>query len=98
MTFVQIIEYKTTRADELNAISDRWVAETEGRRTASRSLVLSDRDQPDTIVLVAEFPSYEAAMKNSELPETSKFAKEITELCDGLPVFRNFDLIREEQL
>lgn len=98
MTFVQIIEYKTTKADELNAITDRWVAETEGRRTAGRSIVLSDRDQAGMVVVVVEFPSYAEAMKNSELPETSKYAKEIVELCDAPPVFRNLDLIREEKL
>lgn len=98
MTFVQIIEYKTTKVDELNAITDRWMAETEGRRTARRSIVLSDRDQADTVVVVVEFPSFEEAMKNSELPATSKYANETIALCDAPPVFRNLDLIREEKL
>lgn len=98
MTFVQIIEYKTTRMDEVNALIDRWMAETDGRRTASRSIVLSDRDQAGTVVVVVEFPSFEEAMKNSELPETSKLAKQISELCDGPAVYRNLDLIRQEKL
>lgn len=98
MTFVQIIEYKTSRADELNALTDQWMAATEGRRTATRSVVLSDRERPDTFVVMVEFPSYEVAMENSALPETSKFAEQMSALCDGERSFRNLDLVREEKL
>jgi hypothetical protein len=44
-----------------------------------------------------EFPSYEEAMANSELPETAEFAARLMELCDGPPTFRNLDVLREMQ-
>ena len=34
-------------------------------------MLTRDRDRPNTYVDIVEFPSYEDAMKNSELPETA---------------------------
>jgi hypothetical protein len=96
--FVQIIEYTTTRKDEMDKLLDRWVEATEGKRTAARALVTSDRDKADTYVEIVEFPSYEDAMRNSQLPETDQFAGEMAKLCDGPMTFRNLDLIREESM
>jgi hypothetical protein len=75
MTFVQIIEMTTTKAPEIEELMDGWMAATEGRRSASRSLLTKDRKRPDTYVQVVEFPSYEEAMANSALPETTAFAE-----------------------
>ena len=76
MGFVQIIEFKTDKIDEVRAMDKEWRAATEGKRTRQpRSLVVEDRDRPGTYLVVVEFPSYEAAMKNSQLPETGDFAK-----------------------
>ncbi|HVW43241.1 MAG TPA: hypothetical protein VHC18_18015 [Amycolatopsis sp.] len=98
MTFVQLIEFKTSRADQLNDLMDQWLAETEGKRTATSALVMSDRDNPGTYVEIVEFPSYEEAMRNSNLPETSKFAERISELCDAPPVFHNLEVLRSQKL
>ena len=46
MTFVQIIEMTTTKAPEIEELMDRWMAATEGRRSASRSLLTKDRERP----------------------------------------------------
>ena len=35
MSFVQIIEFTTSRADEFNALLDEWLERTEGKRTAT---------------------------------------------------------------
>ena len=48
-------------------------------------------------VQIVEFPSYEDAMANSELPETSAFAKQLTELCDKPIAFRNLDVRRSKR-
>jgi hypothetical protein len=94
MTFIQIIEVSTTRPEEIQELVEQWSAKTAGRRTAYRSTFTADRDRPNTYVRVVEFPSYEEAMTNSGLPETSEFAENLARLCDGPPVFRNLDVQR----
>src|SRR4051812_9561680 len=94
MEFVQIIEMQTKRFDEIERLHEAWRAETEGIRTAASELVVKDRDRPDTYQVIVRFPSYEAAMENDALPATQKFAKEVGELLEGPPVFRNLDLVR----
>ncbi len=96
--FVQLIELTTTKIAEIEQLTSEWMAATEGRRKAVRSQLTRDRDRPDTYVQVVEFPSYEAAMANSELPETSDFAAKIAALCSSGPVFRNLDVVRTDAL
>ena len=98
MPFIQIIEYKTSRIDELNAALDGWLEATKGKRAATRGVQTKDREASDTYVQIVEFPSYEEAMANSDLPETSEFAAKLVSLCDGPPSFRNLDVLREEQM
>ena len=75
-----------------------WMAATEGRRSASRSVLTKDRERPDTYVQVVEFPSYEEAMANSALPETTAFAEKLSALCVSGPTFRNLDVVRVDEL
>jgi hypothetical protein len=96
MPFIQIIEYKTSRIDELDAALDVWLEKTAGKRAATRGVQTQDRDAENTYVQIVEFPSYEDAMANSKLPETSEFAEQLASLCDGPPTFRNLDVLREE--
>ncbi|WP_326565973.1 hypothetical protein VSH64_29380 [Amycolatopsis rhabdoformis] len=98
MSFVQVIEFKTSRPDELNELMDEWKTATKGSRTATHAVVMSDRDNPGTYMEFVEFPSYEEAMRNSQLPETSKIAERMGKLCDGPPVFHNLDVMRDERL
>jgi quinol monooxygenase YgiN len=98
MPFIQIIEYKTSRIDELNAALDAWLEATKGKRGATRGVQTKDRDATNTYVQIVEFPSYEEAMANSNLPETSEFAAKLASLCDGPPSFRNLEVMREEQM
>jgi hypothetical protein len=98
MGYIQIIEYKTSRIDELNATLDAWLEQTKGKRLATRGTQTRDRDTDNTYVQIVEFPSYEDAMTNSRMPETSELAAKLAELCDGPPSFRNLDVIREVQM
>jgi hypothetical protein len=91
MSFVQIIEYTTSRPDEVRALTDEWWSATEGRRQVIRSVVGVDRERPGRYVQIVEFPSYERAMENSSLPETTALAERIASLCDEPPSFRNVD-------
>ncbi|MFE4362609.1 hypothetical protein [Kitasatospora sp. NPDC056800] len=95
MRFIQIIEYRTSRIDEFNALLDSWVEKNAGHRLAIRSLQTRDRDGENVYLNIVEFPSHEAAMRNSDRPETSEFAARAAALCDGPPVFRNLDLVNE---
>ena len=59
-------------------------------------LQCKDRDQPNTYVAVVRFPSYEAAMENSNHPDTAAMAERLAALADAPAQFRNLDLVNEE--
>ena len=99
MKFVQIIEFKTGDIDAFNRTLDEWLEKTAGSaRIPTRAIQTRDRDNDRTYVHIVEFPSYEAAMENSDRPETSEFAAALAKLCDGPPTFRNLDVTREEEM
>lgn len=91
MAFIQIIEFKTSRIDEVEALMDEWIERTKGKRSAARSVLTADRDETGTFVQIVEFPSYQVAMENSSLPETSEFSERMAKLCQGPASFRNLD-------
>ena len=94
--FVQIIEFTTTRIDEVKALSDEYrstrVAAGDGTPPV-RGTITADRDRPNTYLNIVEFPSYEDAMANSNDPRTGEFAEKMMKLCDGQPTFYNLDLL-----
>ncbi|MEU9471860.1 ester cyclase [Streptomyces avermitilis] len=98
MTFVQLIDCKTSRFDEMNRLMDTWVERTKGKRTASHSVIGKDRSDASHIVEIVEFPSYEEAVRNSNLPETDSVFREMVALCDEMPTFTDLDVVRDEQL
>jgi quinol monooxygenase YgiN len=98
MPFIQIIEFTTSQIDEFNAVLDEWLVQTEGKRAASRGTLTRDRDRPNTYLQIVEFPSYEEAMANSDLPATSEFAARLAKLCDGPATFRNLDVTRDDHM
>ncbi|HUK72783.1 MAG TPA: hypothetical protein VLW50_29170 [Streptosporangiaceae bacterium] len=98
MKFVQIIAYETTRPAEMEAAFEEWLRATAGERTASHELHTQDRDNPARYIDIVEFPSYEAAMVNNELPATQRIAARIRELCTSEPQFFNLQVLREESL
>jgi quinol monooxygenase YgiN len=98
MEFIQIIEFTTTRFDEVEAVMNEWVTKTEGKRTASRGTLTTDRDKPNTYVQIVEFPSYQQAMDNSNLPETAEVAEKMAKLCEGPATFRNLNVRRVDEL
>lgn len=98
MKFVQLIEFKTGDIEAFNRTLDEWLAKTSGVRTPSRAVQGRDRDNDRTYIHIVEFPSYEAAMENSNRPETAEFAAQLAKLCDSPPTFRNLDVTREEDM
>jgi quinol monooxygenase YgiN len=98
MKFVQIIEFETSRIDEVDALEQQWVKATAGKRTLQREIKARDIDRPNTYVLIAEFPSREAATKNNDLPETQEIAEKMAKLADGPPTFRNLEVFDDRSL
>ena len=98
MTFIQIIEFSTSREADVDALLDQWLERTQGKRTATRGVQTRDRDRANTYAQIVEFPSYADAVANSELSETSEVAARLAELCDGPPRFRNLDVTRDMRM
>ena len=90
--FVQIMEFDTSRIDEVEALSERLQKERGDALLARRATVTADRDRPGHYVVVVEFDSYEEAMRNSDDPATGRYAAEMATLMDGPPTFHNLDV------
>ena len=75
MSFVQIIDMRTKNVDEIQNLEREWEKATEGKRTLRRSIIGRDRNDPDHYLVLAFFDSYESAMTNSNLPETTEFGR-----------------------
>lgn len=95
MTFVQIVEMRSKNFEELSAIGDEFFAATDGKRTLERSYLGRDCNDPDRYFLLAFFDSYESAMENSQLPETTALAEKQTPLLEGPPTFVDLDILEE---
>ena len=94
--FVQVIEWRTSRIDDVGKFIEDW-RERYPEMGPSRVLECADRDHPGRYMTVVEFPSYEAAMTNNQDPATHEFAEGMLALCDSPPVFHNLDVINLEQ-
>jgi quinol monooxygenase YgiN len=95
MEFIQIVEVRTKRFDELAALEEEWARSTEGKRTLRRAIVTRDRNDPDRHLILAFFDSYDEAMANSNLPETNEFGQKQAALLDTAPVFHDLDVLSE---
>lgn len=97
--FVQIIEWKSSRFDEVRALNEEYRASrgADGQGP-SRVTVTSDRERPETYLTIVEFADHAAAMANSARPDTSEFAAKMGALCDGPPRFLNLDVQLQEEL
>lgn len=95
MTFVQLIDYETTHDAEMSALWEEWLRLTEGKRTVTREVHGRDRENPTHYVDIVEFPSYEQAMRNSEMPETQRVSEQIRGLCSKEPRFVNLEVVDE---
>jgi len=95
MTFVQIIEFRTSDIDRARQIDGEWWRATEGKRTVRRELLGRDRSDPSRCFAMVFFDSYESAMENSDLAETQEFADQYRKMCDGPPVFYDLDIVED---
>jgi len=94
-SFIQIIEYSSSNIDEISKLAEdfREKRSAEGPGGPTMGLITASKDQPGRYMTIVEFPSYEAAMENSNHTLTQEFSQRMSELCDGPPTFYNLDLI-----
>ena len=93
MAFVQIIEFRTSKFDEMRKIGEEWEAAVGSDSAARRRVMCQDRDNPGRYFNIVFFDSYESAMENSNLPVTAEFSKRMMALGDGPPTFYNLDVV-----
>jgi quinol monooxygenase YgiN len=92
--FVQIIEYQTSRFDEVRQLGEDFREQAQARGSGPvRVTITKNRDRENGYLTIAEFASHEAAMANSTDPATQQFAEAMGKLCDGPPNFYNLDRV-----
>ncbi|MEE1754938.1 hypothetical protein [Streptomyces sp. SP18CS02] len=98
MRFAQIIDLETERMDEVEAVLQQRRARMAGGEGGPRHrTVLKDRARPNRYLMIVEFDSHEAAMRNSGDPQTTEMARAIGAQCSRAPVFTDCDvLVRED--
>jgi len=96
--FVQIMEFDTSRIEEVDALSRQLEKEAGDAFLARKGTITEDREQRGHYYVIVEFDSYEEAMKNSEDPVVNEYAAELGELLDGPPTFRNLDVISVQEV
>ena len=93
MQFIQVIEYRTSRFDEMQALGQEWEAAAQSGTKARRRVLVRDRDEANHYMNIVFFDSYEEAMENSNDPVTQQFAGKLMALVDGEPTFHNLDVV-----
>jgi len=96
VAFVQIIQFRSSKFDEMRKVGDEWAAADPSG--TQRVLMCEDRDNPGQYFNIAFFESYEAAMEHSKNPVTQEFAGRMAALGDGAPTFFNLDVVEDRQL
>ena len=96
MPFVQIIEYRTDKIDDLRKVGDEWEAAAGSSRTARRRLLCQDRDTTGRYFSIVFFDSYDSAMENSRLAVTEDFSQRLSALTTGGPTFYNLDVLEDK--
>jgi quinol monooxygenase YgiN len=92
MSFIQIIDYETDRAAEIDAAMRAMLADMPVDPGFVRLEQTQDLDNPRHYMTIVEFPSYEMAMANNNRPETGQMARELASMCTRGPEYRNLDV------
>lgn len=98
MTFVQLMEYRTSKPDEVREVLREWERVTAGRRSARRILSTQHHGDSGRRCELVFFDSYDAARENSQLPETDEYARKLRSLVDGELTFLDLDVVEDQEL
>ena len=88
--FIQILQGRCTRQDELRALADTWARDLAPGATGWLGGTYGFTDD-DQFVGVVRFESREAAMANSQRPEQGEWAEQMMGLMDGPMEFHDCD-------
>ncbi len=88
--FIQVMQGKCTRQQELHELADEWVRDRAPKAEGWLGGTYGFTDD-DQFVGVVRFTSREAAMANSDDPEQTAWAERLTALCDGPIEFHDCD-------
>ncbi len=72
----------------------QYIEKADGRSYARKATICVDRDNPETLIQLIEFDSWEEAQKNNELEMTNDDHEE-TQDSFGEITFRNLDVFAE---
>ena len=92
--FIQVIQGKCTRQDELRAMAGTWKSELGPGAKGWLGGTFGFTDD-DLFMAVVRFASREDAMANSERPEQGAWAERLAATLDGPPEFRDYDDVTE---
>ena len=91
--FIQIIEFQTSRFDEMQQLFEEMRGRLGDSGSAPmRGTTTADRDRPGHYLNIVEFDSYDVAMENSNRPEVGEYSARLAKLCDAPPKFYNLDV------
>lgn len=90
--FIQIIQGKCSRPDEMRALTDRWLAEIAPGADGWLGGTFGVTDDGQAIAVV-RFESREKAMANSARPEQAAWWAEMEKLYDGPVEFHDCDRV-----
>jgi hypothetical protein len=86
--FAQVIQGRTSDAEGLRAALDRWLQELRPGSIGWLGSTVGITDD-GTVIAVARFESAEAAARNGQRPEQSRWWEETSRLFDGEVTFRD---------
>jgi hypothetical protein len=95
MKFTQLIEFQTSRIDEVSALMKQWRDAEGDDAPDSVGQMCKDRDRPDTYVAIVTFDSWDDAQRNNKRPLTQEYSAKLTALSESVE-FRNLDVVQEE--
>jgi quinol monooxygenase YgiN len=92
MSFIQIIEYETNQAAQIDAAMRESMTRNAPQPGLSRLEQTKDHDNPNRYMTIVEFDSYAAAMANNDRPETQQMAAQLAAMCTSGPNYHNLDV------
>jgi hypothetical protein len=95
MSFIQIIEIHTDDLDGVRKLQEEYRRATAGKSTIRREILTQDRNDPGHCFNLVFFDSYESAMLNSKLPETTAASENFKAVQDGPPAFYDLEVISD---
>jgi hypothetical protein len=97
MAFIQIIDTRTSRLEEILELDAQWAKAAAGKHRLKRQIVAVDRNDPSHQIVIGFFDSAEDAAVNSNLPETQDAAEKYFALLDAPPVFIDMDVVDDKR-